>query len=539
MAKEFAELFNVAGQEHTGVMIALYPSRDLAEQIVSLPGVETPADQLHVTLCFCGDANVLSDIEIAAAILAAQSISRVNDPLVGSLGGVGRFSAGASLDGKDPVYASVDIPGLDRLRANLVAAAEAFGATVSKDHGFTPHMTLAYVEPGAESPLDAWRAMPVRFEALSVCVGDRRVDLPLMSVDPAQVYGELGNLCATGRPWRLFNEYQFAEPPDWIPYLPLPGTFAHPAYGEVQITRERNARFVNNFRAGVYQERLPLDAEHETKLSGAVGWIVDMRLNADGSADARVEWTDRGRKLIESDRFRYVSPEFYDEWEDPATEEVHQDVAVGGAITTRPFFKEKALRPLIASEAGLFIHFKQEITDMADQTVSPKQFAELEKQFAELKGQLAASEAKAAEAQAQSNTFADALDKATKRLAEMEDEQRREQYRQLCQEWPGDTDAHIAILEALADANGEDSEPFQSYLKMNRAMSEQIRTSVLFSELGSSSQAGGSAIERVDQLIAKKMSDNPQLAYADASAAVFRENPRLYGEYVKATEQKI
>lgn len=533
-ARGFAELFNVAGQEHTGVMIALYPSPDLAAQIAAVPGVETPADQLHVTLGFCGDANTLSDVEIAAAILAAQSISRVNDPLVGVLGGVGRFNA-SQAGGKDAVHASVDIPGLDRLRADLMAAAEAFGATVSDDHGFNPHITLAYVEPGTEASV-SWETLPVRFDALSVCVGDRKVDFPLTGA--AQVFGEMGSLCAQGRPWRLFNEYQFAEPPDWIPYLPIPGTFAHPAYGEITITPERNARFVDNFRAGVYQERLPLDAEHETKLSGAVGWIVDMRLNEDGSADARVEWTDRGRKLIESDRFRYVSPEFYDEWEDPATEEVHQDVAVGGAITTRPFFKEKALRPLIASETGLFVHFKQE-TPMADQTVSTKQFAELEKQFNELKDQLAASEAKAAESEAQSKTFADALDKATKRLAEMEDEQRREQYRQMAQEWPGDVEEHIKILEALAESNGEDSEPFQSYLKMNRAMSEQIRTSVLFSELGSSRQGSGSAIERVDQLIAKKMSDNPKLAYAEASAAVFRENPRLYGEYVKATEQKI
>lgn len=534
-ARGFAELFNVAGQEHTGVMIALYPSPEQAEQIAAVPGVETKATELHVTLCFCGDAGTLSDAEIAAAILAAQSISRSNDPLVGVLGGVGRFNA-SEAGGKDAVHASVDIPGLDRLRADLVAAAEAFGATVSDDHGFTPHMTLAYVEPGAESPLDTWQTLPVRFDALSVRVGDKRVDFPLASI--TQIYGELSTLCAQGRPWRLFNEYQFAEPPDWIPYLPIPGTFSHPAYGEITITRERNARFVNNFQTGVYQERLPLDAEHETKLSGAVGWIVDMRLNEDGSADAKVEWTDRGRKLIESDRFRYISPEFYDEWEDPATEEIHQDVAVGGAITTRPFFKEKALRPLIASERGLFVHFEQQEIDMADQNDS-KRFAELEKQFGELKEKLAASEAKAAEAEAKSKTFAESLDKATKRLAEMEDERRREEYRQMCQEWPGDVEEHIKILEAIADAVGEDSEPFQSYLKMNRAMSEQIRTSSLFSELGSSRQASGSAVERVDQLIAKKMSDNPKLTYADASAAVFRENPWLYGEYVKATEQKI
>jgi hypothetical protein len=141
--------------------------------------------------------------------------------------------------------------------------------------------------------------------------------------------------------------------PQWIPFLPKPGVYSHPRYGVVSVTTEGNQGYVQSVKDHVYQESIPLDAEHLTKLSGAVGWIKDMRMNGDGSADAFVEWTDRGRTLLAGGQFRYVSPELFDEWADPATNTVHQNVVVGGAITTRPFFKDKALRALVASETGI------------------------------------------------------------------------------------------------------------------------------------------------------------------------------------------
>lgn len=149
---------------------------------------------------------------------------------------------------------------------------------------------------------------------------------------------------------RLFNSFTFADTPEWIPYLPLPGIFTHPTFGKVEITSQGNRLFVSNFNEGIYQARIPIDAEHETKLSGAMGWIVELRQNANGSVDARVEWTKRGIAMIEDDRFRFFSPEWFTIWRDPANNKVHENVAIGGALTTRPFFKEKALRPLIANE---------------------------------------------------------------------------------------------------------------------------------------------------------------------------------------------
>ena len=152
--------------------------------------------------------------------------------------------------------------------------------------------------------------------------------------------------------WKLFMEQQFAEPPNTIQVLPKPGTYSHPRYGKFTMSAETIGKFVDNHNQHVYQEQVPIDAEHESKLSGAVGYYGEMRLidEGRGGAEADVSWTDRGRQLIASDQFKYFSPEWFDEWTDPAGGKKIANVLVGGALTTRPYFKDKVMRPLVASE---------------------------------------------------------------------------------------------------------------------------------------------------------------------------------------------
>jgi len=152
--------------------------------------------------------------------------------------------------------------------------------------------------------------------------------------------------------WRLFMEREFAEPPATIQVLPKAGSYSHAKYGKFTLTPAIIQKFVDNHNQHVYQEQVPIDAEHQSKLSGAVGYYGEMMLidEGRGGAEANVNWTDRGKELIASDAFQYFSPEWFDEWTDPATSKKIANVIVGGAITTRPFFKDKAMRPMVASE---------------------------------------------------------------------------------------------------------------------------------------------------------------------------------------------
>jgi hypothetical protein len=181
----------------------------------------------------------------------------------------------------------------------------------------------------------------------------------------------------------VFKDGDPTNAPEWIPYLPPPGTFKHPKYGSVIITKGRNENFVKQFKAGIYQDRLPIDAEHQTAVSGALGWITDMRVNNDGSVDAKTSWTDRGRVMLANDRLPYFSPAFFNKWVDPTDGKVHSDVAIGGALTTRPFFKPKAglraVRPLVTAGEQLYFGSAEFDSPEGPTRFSEFQFAVLEK----------------------------------------------------------------------------------------------------------------------------------------------------------------
>lgn len=178
-----AKLFNVTGDQYTGVMVALFPSPEVAAQIAAIPGVSIAPEQLHITLAYIASADMLSDAQIAKVIVETECLAKENDPIIGTINGMGRFNASQSSDGQDVVFAVVDLPGLDEVRAKLIEELDECECEVSDDHGFTPHMTLAYIDPGGVSPITAVPTIPVRFDNLTVAVGGKRVDFPLLGIE--------------------------------------------------------------------------------------------------------------------------------------------------------------------------------------------------------------------------------------------------------------------------------------------------------------------------------------------------------------------
>lgn len=567
LRQQYAELFTVPpDSKYTGVMVALYPSAEMAAQIASMPGVTMPAEELHITLAYLGVCHCLTDAQIAGAILAAKKVATYSAPLTGIINGVGRFNASQSSDDQDVIYAVVDLPGLDEVRQWLSKCMGEHEIEPVKNHGYTPHMTLAYIDAGGASPVSTMPTTPITFGTISVAVGGKRVDFPLLGMEweddedehDEMRYSDVADLCADGHGWRLFNEHEFAEPPDWVPCLPKPGAFKHPSYGEISVTPDRNQRFVQNFKAGVYQSKLPVDAEHQLKTSGAVGWIADMRLNEDGSADARVEWTDRGQSLIRADRYKYVSPEWYDKWTAPDTGNEYSDVLIGLALTTRPFFKEKALRPLVASERGLYttdeqvsnlttvIYLNQfsvvqgEVENMAENTnakeqpqVTAVQFTELQQKFSELEQRFADAEAKRSEAVATAQQYRESLDKANERVAALEASAQRKRFGELATGWFGKPDENVNMLVKLAEAFGENSAEFATYATNQRAIAEQMKQSKLFEEIGSNQTDINpkTAAQKFGDAVLTVMGER-KVDYAAAATVVAGTQPQLYSEYV-------
>lgn len=374
----------------------------------------------------------------------------------------------------------------------------------------------------------------------------------------------------------------------WVHYMPAPGLYKSPRYGDIRVTKERNEQFVKGFKEGVYQKHIPIDAEHETKLSGAVGWINDMRMNEDGSVDAFIEWTERGTRLLASGNFKYFSPEWYDAWKDPATEIIHMNVVAGGAITTRPFFKEPALRALVASEDGEMHILSEEaamkkcegcgceMSASTDGSLCPDckakkskenqvpdepntitmseadldarikaaiQAAEAETttKLTELESKVATAEATAAAEKARAEATEATLTAMTKTA-------REQRFRSMIAgqggqddgaPWVGDADKHLSTLVAMAEGlpEGESNEAFVNHLENQRAAAQQAKEAKIFEEVGSPAIARDGTPQASYEQALKKFSEahaDLDAVHAEAAFAATEEGRRLYTQASRA-----
>jgi hypothetical protein len=91
------------------------------------------------------------------------------------VGGLGRFPGDGTVA---PYFATVDVPGLAELRHRLVEGLEAAGVPVDAGHGFTPHMTLTYLEEGDEPPAPV-EPLAVGFGELVLAVGSDRAEFAM------------------------------------------------------------------------------------------------------------------------------------------------------------------------------------------------------------------------------------------------------------------------------------------------------------------------------------------------------------------------
>lgn len=136
-----------------------------------------------------------------------------------------------------------------------------------------------------------------------------------------------------------------------------PGQWDHPGYGMVEITPEIQQEFADNFkrdlRAHSSSIGLPIDEEHYSD-RGAVGWIKELINKGNEGLFAIVEWNVKGRELIKNAIYRFFSPEFYFQYEDPEDRRLYNNVLVGGALTNRPYFK--GLNPVVLSENLIHKH---------------------------------------------------------------------------------------------------------------------------------------------------------------------------------------
>lgn len=131
----------------------------------------------------------------------------------------------------------------------------------------------------------------------------------------------------------------FSESTNEIQIMPT-GEWKHDQYGDIKIDSDDIESFKQHYEEGIRKD-IPITAGHSQigEELPAIGWFTKLINKGSEGLWGVVEWTEKGKELLKDKAFKYFSPEFHDEYEDPETHESYQNILVGGALTNKPYFK--------------------------------------------------------------------------------------------------------------------------------------------------------------------------------------------------------
>lgn len=163
--------------QRDGVMVAFFLRNEDANRLNwtgrELPagGSALPASELHVTLAYLGKVDEVSTYTSEEQMLQAlMEIAKHQTLIPAAINGIARFN---SDNEAEPIVLLVDAPGLADFRRRLVDEV-GWRAPVDKTHGFTPHVTLAYVPSGEVVELPVPPREDIIFDALVLAWGGRQ-----------------------------------------------------------------------------------------------------------------------------------------------------------------------------------------------------------------------------------------------------------------------------------------------------------------------------------------------------------------------------
>lgn len=163
----------------SGVAIVLTIPMEYRESLAMPDG--TPAEELHITLGYFGNRDELAfDLEGILAE-ACQWTASYLDPFIVSLGGLIRFSG----EDQDAFVLNADAPEIDSVRSVLLGWLDATDSRPDDTHGFTPHMTLGYLDHDESLPFDRWEPVEVPVTAIELWWGDDEPWVFPLGITPA------------------------------------------------------------------------------------------------------------------------------------------------------------------------------------------------------------------------------------------------------------------------------------------------------------------------------------------------------------------
>lgn len=565
----------LAERQPTGFLAALWLDSETADKLALSSGES--ADSLHVTLAYVSDSDSIDELTQARTIAAIYDTVKYTSQLEGTIAGYGRFKSSESSDNQDVFYLTPDIPRLFDVRHQIVECLRYNGLTVSEAHGYSPHITLSYIDAESENPDYEIPDLTLKFSSVTVMSGTRRVDIPLWvpELEPTISMSEKGNLpldaILGAQPARPLYFGSFDN--EWIPFLPKPGVYNHEVFGSMDLTSDAYDQMLGNFNSYVFKQDLPIRATHTPADNGAIGWIKPggMRLASDGSLEVKPEWNELGKGLVDGDRFRYVSAEFMRNWKNPVTEETFQNVAVGLALVTSPHFKTDVLNPLSASEAFAFSEFSEKegsvgtenpaeaekgtevtvdvttppvatppvatppvvapptataelvLSDLTQVVLSAEQRQKERLMFSDLTTRVELAERRASIAETELKKI------GTERRVEKFTAEVIGRSAENGQAWFGDPKANVNHLVSLSETYGDDSPEVRWAITQKRNEAKAIHATGIFDPIAiGATESGASADAQIMRLAEQYRQSDKDLTMEAAISKAYDEHPDLY-----------
>jgi broad specificity phosphatase PhoE/2'-5' RNA ligase/cation transport regulator ChaB len=160
-----------------GVMVAFCLDPATAEKL-AIKGGEAP-DQMHVTIAYLGKLVDLDMSKVGALEGLLQGFAEEHAPVEATLGGPARFNATAHSDNMDVLIATVESKEIQEFRECLVERIGESGINVVSNFGYTPHVSLAYIKPGADLPVQRIEPIFITFDRITLCIGGARKEYVL------------------------------------------------------------------------------------------------------------------------------------------------------------------------------------------------------------------------------------------------------------------------------------------------------------------------------------------------------------------------
>lgn len=156
---------------HDGLMVALMLAPDAAKALAQPDG--EPAERLHCTLVYLGKLSELPEDAPERAAKVVAAVAAEAPPLSCVVSGCGTFEPTEGSGSKRVLVAMLDSPELSGIHLALRDALDAVGLPPRREHGFVPHVTLRYGEPGVELGSPAVAGCCLEFGALHTVAGPK------------------------------------------------------------------------------------------------------------------------------------------------------------------------------------------------------------------------------------------------------------------------------------------------------------------------------------------------------------------------------